>query len=286
MFDALLTLLDSIDRRQTRAMVVISGDKIASRRCVLQALRIFSQQRESRQAMLRCAWIGEETGDDVADRLRCESRTLLGTDCDSVVFDAWSGFNPDAFGQVCGTLKGGGVLFLLTPDFATWPDLEDSDHLRRTAVRPEPLRFYNHFIRRFLRLLRNAESNVSSELLHMPAIHFAGDAARSFQAVTNLDSVNNRTIAAREGEHASDGLAFFSLSDADQSGAGDTVEPSAEQQIIADQLILQSTTQRSASLLRADRGRGKSVCLGLAVADLLLGLVREETDTTSSKQLI
>ncbi|MCG7973391.1 MAG: DUF1726 domain-containing protein, partial [Candidatus Thiodiazotropha taylori] len=36
------------------------------------------------------------------------------------MYNAFSGFDPDAFGAVSGTLTGGGLLLLLTPSLDHW----------------------------------------------------------------------------------------------------------------------------------------------------------------------
>jgi len=47
-----------------------------------------------------------------------KAHTLLGQECDALVFDAHSGFNVNAFAAVSGTLCGGGVLYLVFVDTA------------------------------------------------------------------------------------------------------------------------------------------------------------------------
>lgn len=60
-----------------------------------------------------------------------KARTRLGSEQDLVVFDAvsaGSGFDPEAFGALSGTLRAGGLLVLLTP--ADWGRAPDADYLR------------------------------------------------------------------------------------------------------------------------------------------------------------
>lgn len=77
----------------------------------------------------------------------------LGQECDTLVFNAFSGFHPDAFGALAGTLRAGGLLLLLTPPRAQWPGYPDSDRVRLVA-RPEEAAQAGHgFIARLVRLL-------------------------------------------------------------------------------------------------------------------------------------
>ncbi|MDL5361186.1 tRNA(Met) cytidine acetyltransferase TmcA [Halalkalicoccus sp. NIPERK01] len=69
----------------------------------------------------------------VSDRevLPCErvdpKRTaeLLGTTREVVVYDAHDRFEPNALGRLTGVVDGGGLLVLLVPDLAGWPDRRD-----------------------------------------------------------------------------------------------------------------------------------------------------------------
>lgn len=44
-----------------------------------------------------------------------QAHRLLGQEVDMLIYDGFSGINPDALGQISGLLKGGGVLLFLTP---------------------------------------------------------------------------------------------------------------------------------------------------------------------------
>ncbi|WP_421185089.1 tRNA(Met) cytidine acetyltransferase TmcA [Aeromonas enteropelogenes] len=77
----------------------------------------------------------------------------LGQECDTLVLNAFSGFHPDAFGALAGTLRAGGLLLLLTPPRAQWPGYPDPDRVRLVA-RPEEAAQAGHgFIARLMRLL-------------------------------------------------------------------------------------------------------------------------------------
>lgn len=77
----------------------------------------------------------------------------LGQECDTLVFNAFSGFHPDAFGALAGTLRAGGLLLLLTPPREHWAAYPDPDRLRLVA-QPEDADQAGHgFIARLVRLL-------------------------------------------------------------------------------------------------------------------------------------
>ncbi|MFW2373774.1 MAG: tRNA(Met) cytidine acetyltransferase TmcA [Gammaproteobacteria bacterium] len=59
-----------------------------------------------------------------------QALTQLGQEYDAIVFDMYSGFDPDAFGAISGTLVGGGIFFLLIPDKKNWLELKSSRFLQ------------------------------------------------------------------------------------------------------------------------------------------------------------
>ena len=79
-------------------------------------------------------------GIDVADFLQpdqpCDATTWqnrLGDETDCLVIDAFAGFNPNVLGMASATLRGGGLLVLLTPPLADWPQYPDPDYQRLSA---------------------------------------------------------------------------------------------------------------------------------------------------------
>jgi tRNA(Met) cytidine acetyltransferase len=103
----------------------------------------------------RMVWISTA---EVAGALSAnKAHTLLGQECDVLVFDAHSGFNVNAFAAVSGTLCGGGVLYLLTPPLAEWAKFADPDYRRFLPYPYQPKDVQGRFLRRFVNMLGGME---------------------------------------------------------------------------------------------------------------------------------
>jgi len=114
----------------------------------------------------------------------------LGQECDTLVFNAFSGFHPDAFGALAGTLCAGGLLLLLTPPRAQWPSWPDPDRIRLVAQPEEAGRAGHGFIARLVRLLEgdpalSLEPPVCSQLWQPigPERRLSWDQARALPAI-------------------------------------------------------------------------------------------------------
>ena len=85
-------------------------------------------------------------------------QTALGQEYDSLVFNAHSGLHPDALGAAAGTLIAGGIMLLLCPPLADWPDYPDPDLVRYVAQPEQAKGLASPFLRRFVRLLHQDDS--------------------------------------------------------------------------------------------------------------------------------
>ncbi|MFM4720163.1 tRNA(Met) cytidine acetyltransferase TmcA [Aeromonas bivalvium] len=99
-------------------------------------------------------WLGEGPA-EYAPQPAAKALRRLGQECDTLVFNGFSGFHPDAFGALAGTLRAGGLLILLTPPRAEWPGFADPDRLRLVSTPEELPRAGHGFIARLARLLPN-----------------------------------------------------------------------------------------------------------------------------------
>ena len=156
----------------------------------------------------------------------------LGSELDALILDAWAGFDPDAFGAAAGMVRGGGVVLILAPPLAEWPDHPDPA-LQRITPWPHDYRgIRSRFLQRFVRLIGENRSIL--------------------------------TIA------ESDPLPELNLSPPTIHGDPSTECRTTEQQQAVEAICRVVRGHRRRPLvLTADRGRGKSSALGIAAARLL-----------------
>ncbi len=153
----------------------------------------------------------------------------LGRSYRLIILDAFSGVNPATLAQAIGTLEGGGVLVLLTPPAREWPSYFDPEY-RHLGFEPgeQPA---GRFIRWLLRGLENS----------------------SAVARHSCSSINSTGYAVPElpPYRAPESTGHFLAK--------------VQQQAVY-QLLNSWQQPRSCTVFDADRGRGKSSVLGLALA--------------------
>ena len=156
-----------------------------------------------------------------------EAGQWLGSETDRVVFDAFSGFNPNAFAQVCGTLRGGGELILLTPPAEQWPAFADPEYAALCGSRYSQQKLAGYFLQRLTRELQQA-MKPGNLVWSLPLPH----------------------LPTRAPCHAP--------------------YLSQEQEALLASLVahFQTASLPQTLVITADRGRGKSASLGLALASL------------------
>ncbi len=159
---------------------------------------------------------------------------LLGQERDALVFDAHSGFDPDAFAAVSGVIRGGGLMLLLCPPLDQWPAFADPA-AQRIAVWPHGFAdIHGRFLQRIARIVGATDSVIRiAQGEALPAVRKLPPA----QAFAEIDDPIYRTL--------------------DQRAA-----------VTAIGQVLHCHRQRPL-VLEADRGRGKSSALGIAAAGLL-----------------
>jgi tRNA(Met) cytidine acetyltransferase len=179
-------------------------------------------------------WIGETGEAAVAQFDNQQAESLLGKECDGLVYDAFNGFDADAFGSVCGALQGGGLLLLLTPPLDEWCSYEDPQHKRIAVAGTDPSQVSGRFLERLTRLVRSDDSLVLVEEGEPLPEHLETCPATSQQA-------------------------FFEQG----CRTGD--------QLAAVEAVIHAATghRHRPVVLISDRGRGKSSALGIAAARLL-----------------
>jgi len=183
---------------------------------------------------------------------------LLGSDTDCLVIDAWSGLAPDMLGMASGTLRGGALLLLLTPPLDEWSTYNDPDYQRYSALRPDPYSMSGHFLQRTASLLASAERD--SLAANKPWLSIVKQS-------DNFDAPDDAPDDASVNANASDKSSTTAPS-LDNKNIEPFV-PSREQMLVIDAVNKLSLQESGIVVLNADRGRGKSVALGLAAKCLL-----------------
>lgn len=164
-----------------------------------------------------------------------QAEQYLGQEFDNIVYDAFYGLFPSTVALTEGTLKGGGLFFLLAPDFDNWPDYKDAFH-QKYAMHPyteDDLSPY--FVRRLIKHIKSSpEVSVISQT--------AGTSNHSF----------SRQVK--------------------QTKKQAPIKPcrTSDQQMAVDHILHTAYGHRDRPLvLLSNRGRGKSSALGIASALLL-----------------
>lgn len=178
-----------------------------------------------------CLWLG--ASDSNIGLSMTKARLSLGREYQQLVFNAYSGFHPEAFGQAIGTIRGGGICFIIAPPWSEWAHYDDPDYLRYVASPEHLSSVNNHFLQRVQREIKNDQQAV----------------------IINEDDISfSWTFPSTE----KDCCVLTSLFSNEQ------------QEDCVTQIIKVSTGHRNRPLvISADRGRGKSSALGIAAAMLL-----------------
>jgi len=228
-----MTALQSLYQRLTheaqaqnhRRLLVISGSQSW---CYAQTEQLLSAAP--------WLWVGDNAPQEIESVRASQCQQLLGQSLGAVIFDAWSGFNPNAFGQISGTLVGGGVLVLLCPDLDHWAEFDDPEHQSLVAHPYTSQDAGRRFISRLALLLED----------------------------------DAYTLIVREG-HACAGIEL-ELPEARELQASDQdialPSKTKDQQQAVELILAQFRRGRRPAVITADRGRGKTVALGIAAAQL------------------
>ncbi|GLR64490.1 tRNA(Met) cytidine acetyltransferase TmcA [Marinospirillum insulare] len=152
-FNNLLLTLEAYRHRQ---LIWIKGDVDW---CYKQVLLLLTKQQQQLTQPMKGSWVQAEVNLDTLPKLSedlvhlpaSKARHRLGSEQDVLVIDAFSGLNPDALGALAGTLKAGGVLYLLTPE--DWSASVDPDYKRLAAWPLEAKDLTHYFVQRCERLL-------------------------------------------------------------------------------------------------------------------------------------
>ncbi|MEH6606964.1 MAG: GNAT family N-acetyltransferase [Pseudomonadales bacterium] len=204
----------------SRGLMVLTGSKGW---VSLQAQAVYTELGHS------SLWLGEATSGVDSTIVASKARSLLGSEYQLVVIDAFSGLHPDALAAITGTVTGGGLLVLLSPPLNQWEAFDDPDYAR-LAIHGHEIS-HHFFLKRIAKLLLDSP---------FPAI---------IEEDKELPSSEPVTLAAVEKPP-------FSITHC-QKKALDAIEK-----------VVNGHRKRPL-VITADRGRGKSTALGIASASLM-----------------
>ncbi|MCO6439979.1 MAG: tRNA(Met) cytidine acetyltransferase, partial [Nitrococcus mobilis] len=223
-----IALVDLARAAYHRQVVVITGEHDW---CLRQAA-IFLEQSQ----LATIIWLGDRSPIAAITPLNARHAfSVLGKEIDALVVDAWDGFDPDAFGATIGAVHGGGLVLLLAPPLAKWPDYADPATDRITAYPYTRGELPGRYLKRLVRVIHSSAHALVLEPDHplprvtLPTLSQHGAATRSSRTLPTPDQ--QRAIAAIE-----------------RCARGHRHRP---------------------VVLTSDRGRGKSAALGIAAARLL-----------------
>ena len=219
-------LIDTAGRQHQRRALVLAG----SRDWCLDV----ADQLVKASGLLSVHWFSDRAPAVAASSQGAAALRLLGTELDALVFDAWSGFDPDAFGALTGSIKGGGLLLLLSPRMSLWPDYADPQN-KRIAVAPYASeRLSGRFLTRLVKVLESDPDVMIFE---------PGKISKAPQPVKYPSVAESR------------------------------IEPPCktldQQRAVAAVMKVATGHRRRPVVLTSDRGRGKSAAFGIAAANLI-----------------
>ncbi|WP_323676541.1 tRNA(Met) cytidine acetyltransferase TmcA [Halorubellus sp. PRR65] len=181
---------------------------------------------------------------------------LLGTTREVVVLDCHEECRPNALGRVVGVVDGGGLLVVLAPDVDAWPDVRDGFD-EGMAVPPFSLDDVTGHFRRRLVALARAHRGVS-----VLDVDDGSDRADATGVVAS-DGRTDPPPAKATPTPSSPTDARFPAAAYEACRTVDQAEAVADLEALLD--------EKSAVVVSADRGRGKSSAAGLAAGALAAG---------------
>ena len=212
-------------------------------------------------------------------------RKYLGQECDILIYDAYQGFNADAFAALSGIVRQGGVLVLITPSDEKWLILDDPEQHRFLAERYQPKDLTNNFVLHLLSVLqKNLNNGVYVYNLTNPSESLAEVSPTKKTSSSILSKAKHSTSPHLEKIDVSTDSKYVTADQRYIAGKIHELLGGLQSRYpVADQPFGQRL------LISADRGRGKSSVVGLSTADWVNHNVAANTDfnivvTSSSKE--
>jgi tRNA(Met) cytidine acetyltransferase len=138
-------LLQLAYRRRHRQLLVLAGDR--------GWCGEIAQDLLGEAGLHGVHWFSDRPPQGVDSSHGAQALRLLGMEIDALVFDAWSGFDPDAFGALSGTVRAGGLLVLLAPSLREWCGFNDPVNRRITVAPYHADSLSARFVRRLVRVI-------------------------------------------------------------------------------------------------------------------------------------
>lgn len=230
----------SCDRLAALAAGLRSSARARNHRCALVLAGESPWCRQAVAAVLHGAgvedplWITDRPPRGARSVCAARAQTMLGKEIDTAIIDAYAGFDADAFGAVSGSIRGGGLLLLLTPPLTDWPGFNDPEHARLAVAPYCAAAIKGRFLRRLVRVLREQTDLVVCR--QGGEVPTAARPPKAAAPVATTDPIY-RTLDQREA--------------------------------VAAVVKVARGHRRRPLVLMSDRGRGKSAALGIAAAQLL-----------------
>jgi tRNA(Met) cytidine acetyltransferase len=171
---------------------------------------------------------------------------LLGAEYETLIWDGFSGINPDSLGIASGLLKGGGLFFLLLPNLQSFQSSADSDYIRMCSDNDGVKSCHTFFLQRFVNHLKNSND-----------ISIIEEGKELNKLAYEITKRPKKTIQL----------------------------PTADQLSTIDAIKKVSYGHRHRPLvIKANRGRGKSSALGIAAAQIYTEKKQKMVITAPSKK--
>lgn len=208
---------------QIRLPVVWQGERDA----LLAQCRLLLQQHQAPTLY----WLGDNAPEHAVQLSNRQNYQLLGSECDMLVINAFSGFNADLVAASAGCVKAGGIWLLLCPPFAQWRQQANIAHKNLLPYPLDANSHQGHFIPFWLSQLQQQ----------------------------NVLLLENQTLVKPLN---------WPAAPATLTASAPCATPDQHQAVEAI-LHVVSGHRRRPLVLTADRGRGKSAALGIAAAQLI-----------------
>ncbi len=267
MFD-LLTGITSPEPQATASvdlLALVSGLLVQAQNSRQRRILVFSGQADWCRSMActvtelpemkRVLWVSSVKLAETEVVNASAVKSLLGQERDAVVFDAHSGFDPDAFGAICGTISAGGLLILLCPSLSEWEQFADPAS-ERIAISPFSYKdISGRFLRRLVSVIHNEDGvTLVEQNGPLPSIESVPSESAPDKSINKGLPEDFRTV--------------------DQQTAVEAIEH-----------VVHGHRRRPAVLI-SDRGRGKSAALGIAAARLLINASSQKDGPKSMLRVV